>query len=311
MTITYRPRVSWRSWLWIVWRQHRIVLTATSALAVGAALYVWLTPADVSLEAGWNANSLWWKPHAPSIMAAVIAGFWAAPLVSREYDYGTHVVSWSWDATPRQWLTSKLVVLAVPAVVLTVLLDVAVLTMFNSVATDRFTSVNFESNVLLAVAYTLFGMALGVTFSALFRQSVIAVGSTLIVFIALRMTFATSIRPYLIPPEHHTVSWNSTEPMLQAQEPPGALRVDSGYTDASGTPVSVTDQEFYGCFYGHYFSQARAECLQDRGVGGHYVDFQPVSRMPALQALEIAIYLVLTAGLLWFALRRVSQRQRL
>lgn len=311
MSTTYRPRISWPSWIWIVWRQHRVALTVTSALAVVAALYIALTPADASRVLGLDIYFLWWKPYGPAILAAVIAGFWAAPLVAREHDNGTHVLSWSHDATPRQWLTSKLILLAVPAVVLTLLVDVAVLIMLNSVATDRFTSVSFETNVFMAITYTLFGMALGVAFSVLFRQSAIAVGSTLIVFIAFRMIFATSVRPYLIPPEHNVASWTATTSEFQAQEPPGALWVGSGYTDPSGTPMSVPDQAFYDCVYGHYFSQARAECLQKRGVGGHYVDFQPVSRMPALQAIEIVIYLVLTAGLVWFALRRLSEHRRL
>jgi hypothetical protein len=41
------------------------------------------------------------------------------------------------------------------------------------------------------------------------------------------------------------------------------------------------------------------------------VYYQPLERIAVLQFIEIVIYLLLAAGLLWFAYRKVSQRKRI
>jgi ABC-type nitrate/sulfonate/bicarbonate transport system ATPase subunit len=50
------------------------------------------------------------------LYAAVIAAFWAAPLVSREYEQGTHLLAWSQDVAPSRWLAGKATALLIPAV---------------------------------------------------------------------------------------------------------------------------------------------------------------------------------------------------
>jgi hypothetical protein len=309
VTTTSRTRIGWQSWVWIVWRQHRTGLLAIAGLALSASLFLLLNPIGSPMGTIGTYYVLWWKPQVPTMVAAAVATFWAAPLLAREHDNSTHLFAWTQDATPRRWLVSKAIVLAVPAVVLTVIADLAVLSMLHPEDKTRFTAVSFESNVFVAVAYTLFGMALGLACSALFRQSLLAAGVTFIVFLAFRMFFARIVRPHLVPSVDSFRAWDPPGVQYEFQVPPGALRIDSGYADGSHNPVSLSEQDSYTCAYSGD-TTGQTECLKGKGVAGHFAEFQPFSRMPVLQFLEIVVYLALTAALIWFTLRWVNQRRR-
>ncbi len=311
MTTIARTRIGWQSWTWIVWRQHRLALIVTAAFTIAMTLYLAISPADGGLGFVWDVYILWWKPYTPVILSSMIAAFWAAPLISRERDDRTHIICWSQDVTPRQWLTGKLLVLAVPAVVMTVVLGIAVRVMINDFGMTRFTAAYFESNLLLAITYTLFGMALGVALCALCQVSLLAVGSTFIAFIALRLIFATTVRPYLIPPIQTVLSWKNVAPGVDVEvhSPAGSLEVGRGYVDSAGAPMSPPDGTTMTC--GSGLNGDQVKCLQGKGISGRYVEYQPLDRIPVLQFIEIVVYLLLTAGLVWIALRKVSRRNRI
>ncbi|MEV4318507.1 hypothetical protein [Actinocrispum sp. NPDC049592] len=311
MTVIERDRIGWRSWVWIGWRQHRAAILVTGGLITAIALFALLSGPDRPFGFVMDIYIVWWKPYLPVALSAVIGAFWVAPLVAREFDNRTHLVSWTQDATPRQWLRANLVVLAVPAVALTVALNVIERFMISDLPVRGFTAITFEANVFMAITYTLFAIALGVLFSALFRQSVFAVAATLATYVLVRILFATSIRPHLLPPARIATPWELPVRVFQDPPPDDVLWVGEGFLGDHGNEVTVPSGDMYECSLTSHTRELQAECLSRTGIRGHYVDYQPLDRMAVLQFLEILVYLALTAGLVWLALRRISRLKAL
>ncbi len=311
MTVIERDRIGWRSWVWVVWRQHRVAIAVTGGLTLGLGLFVLTTGPGQPLGFVMDVYIVWWKPYLPVALAAVIGAFWAAPLVAREFDNRTHLVSWTQDATPRQWLRATLLMLAVPAVALTVILNVIERFLIGDLQVRGFTAITFEANVFVAITYTLFAIALGAAFSALFRQSVFAVAATLATYVTFRILFATSIRPYLLPPERVTTTWKYPIRLFQDPAPDGVLWVGEGFLGDHNNEVAVPSGNMYECSLTNRTRELQADCLSGKGIGGHYIDYQPVDRMGVMQFLEILVYGVLTLVLVRLALRRVSRLKAL
>lgn len=166
---TTRARVSVVDLGWLTWRQHR-----WSVLSVGVAMLALF---------GYGAThdprqTVDYQIYVLPSMAGIIAVFWAAPLLAREYEQHTTLLAWSQDVTPLRWLVGK----AVPLAVIAVGLAAATGALASSVADSlhhlrpqdftRFDGLHFEMSVLPQVGYVLFGFALGLALSALIRRTV-------------------------------------------------------------------------------------------------------------------------------------------
>ncbi|MFI7638434.1 hypothetical protein [Nonomuraea sp. NPDC049400] len=119
--------------LWLTWRQHRMQVLLTTALlavlgvvllisALGAAKFaaqnapaadcVADTPACSAYLAEMNdrmrsvGELLSWLPL---LAPAMIGAFWGAPLLAREFEQGTHQLTWTQSVTRRRWLAAKIV----------------------------------------------------------------------------------------------------------------------------------------------------------------------------------------------------------
>ncbi|TWP48318.1 hypothetical protein FKR81_28950 [Lentzea tibetensis] len=136
--------------LWVTWRQHRAVVSWTTVLV----LVVVLFSPDLIDWAFRNA------------FGAVVAVFWGAPLVAREFEERTYLVAWGQDVSPARWLAVKCGLLGSAAVVLAALLDVR------------------------QIGFTLFGFALGVVAGFVTRRTVPAIAFTLVGYVLVRWLFA-------------------------------------------------------------------------------------------------------------------------
>lgn len=297
------------NFVWITWRQHRLAIVSVAALALLAAAflvmqYKWMDKHEYGYY-GWHIL-FGWTPYAPTIFCALIAAFWAAPMLSREYENRTHLLAWSQDVSPKRWLIGKAAVLAVAAVVVMTVVALATRHMFSGTYGRPFSIEVFDSNLFVVVAHTLFGIALGLAFSALFRQTLLAVGATVTVFFATRVFSAAIVRPYYLPPVQTFKPWEvrpAGEPPTR-QVPTDGYRIDSGYADAAGNPMEVPE----ACRFSGYSYDT---CVKENGVAGHYAIFQPPERIPVFQLIEVAIFLVLAAALFLFTLKRIQRRQRI
>jgi hypothetical protein len=93
--------------LWVTWRQHRTAITATAAVV----LFVLLTSYDT-----FDSLVRW-------AFGALVAVFWGAPLLAKEFEERTYLVAWGQDVSPVRWLAAKCALLASTVAVLAALLD--------------------------------------------------------------------------------------------------------------------------------------------------------------------------------------------
>lgn len=283
--------------IWLTWRQHRAAVVLSAVLAVATAALLALSKRLDLFTSDWSYRL------APSAVGAVVAVFLAAPLISREYENRTNLVAWGQDTTPQRWLAKKVLLLGAAAVVLSLLVTTVARLQFGDHGRADFDIAVFETNVVLQAAYTVFGFALGLAFSAFYRRTLVAVGATLVVFVAARFGIALLARQYVIPPVHSFRPWDPPGVEYVQQAPNDSWRVDSGYANAGGDPVSLSDTDSWKCAYTTGSPADQVECLKGKGVAGHFVDFQPYHRMVPIQLIEIGVHAVLTVALLALVFR--------
>jgi hypothetical protein len=268
-------------------RQHRTGIAVMAAFVVLTALVMYDSPLTTASTYG---SLLWFSSYVPSVVSGVFAVFWAAPLLSREYDNRTHLFAWGQDVSPIRWLAGKVVVLAGAAVLLSVLVGYFAYGVVHHPLNDGMVYSLFEHfnwHPLVMVSHTLFGFTLGLAASAIIRRTLPAMGFTLVTFGGIRGV-TTILRPYYITPTHVFQPFTPSGPTFPA--PQGALVVDVGYADAAGNPMADPP----ACQIPH---GDVAGCLKANGVAGVFEDFHTMDRIPALQLIESGGYLLLAAVL--------------
>jgi hypothetical protein len=317
--VTERTRVGWGDLAWLTWRQHRwavigllVVVLGVVALALGMAWHIDATGATHELFGRVRyVDAAQLLMVAPMTIGLAIAVFWAAPLLSREYEQRTHLVAWSQDITPTRWLASKVVLLGVPAVALPVGLGLAAIKLMNSVnavATeyrpfDSFASPAFEVVPLVQAGYAAFGFALGLALSAVTRRTVLSMGLALVSYLAARVVVAGFWRPYFQTPLREVEKY---DPDAQYWDGPGggAWTVNSGFVDDAGNEMRFPEACSNlpdGADY--------AKCMADHHVN-FFVEYHPVDRLATFQLIEFAIFAVLAAGLFAVAFASVRRARR-
>src|SRR5699024_6537668 len=122
-TATNRRRVTWRDLILLGWQQHRMLVTGTGIIAfIGAGLMTLLSivlakggidiPIPVFSSLRQPAQLL---ERCIAGYGAVVAVFWAAPLLAREYEQRTHLFAWAQDVSALRWLVAKTLLLATVA----------------------------------------------------------------------------------------------------------------------------------------------------------------------------------------------------
>jgi hypothetical protein len=323
--IRSRARVGWSDFAWVTWRQHRWLIGFTTIAALGTTGFMlWLaartnTPGSDQAWVGFldqSARSASQTVAAvPISFGAFVAVFWAAPLLSREYEQKTHLVAWSQDVTPVRWLVGKVVLLGAVVVGIAAALGAAMNLLMNRMNAAAnggpifrlFGEEAFENVVHVQIGYAAFGLALGLAVSAVTRRTVLSMGLTLGIFFFVRITFASFVRRYYETPlrletpldSHTDFSYNT----LVGQS---SLLVDGGYLDAAGNTRDYPD----ACMRSFDGPDGYDNCLRDNGIVKSFTDYQPIDRLPAFQVIEFAIFSGLAAALFalaWFMVRRAHR----
>ena len=217
---------------WVTWRQHRHQLLIGLALIVGLALAALITGLPMRSAYQREALSSCLPPTARSgcdiivrhfqsefgsrvdiasyliLLPALVGMFVGAPLLARELEHGTHQFAWTQSVSRRRWLLTKTLLLALAVVVGSAVLSAVVMWWrhpFDGLE-GRMSPSGFEIQGLVAPAYALFALTLGVLAGAALRRSLAAMSLTLAVFVAVRLAVAELLRPRYQAPEQETMA---------------------------------------------------------------------------------------------------------
>lgn len=245
------------------------------------------------------------------ILPYVLGLFWGVPLLTREFEEGTHRLAWSQTVTRLRWLGVRLGWTLLAAGALTAAVSVLITWWYapvNAVELDRLGSAVFDSQGVVTIGYALFGVALGVAAAALMRRTVAAMGVTFLVFGIVRYTVAQYLRPILLPAKVLLTSLTT----VGSSSLTGSWVLSQTIENAAGRPVPllhgvVNPSDVPSACRVALYGRPLANCLDARGF--HIaVRYQPASRFWALQGIETALFVAAGTALVVFAFWLVSRR---
>lgn len=324
---------------WLTWRQFRIPAASVYAAVVAVCVFLAITGQDLvhrtdfsDMDVMYGGTSLLMY-----LLPAVVGVFWGVPLVARELETGTHNLVWNQSITRRRWLTAKLGVGVLAAMIVAGLLsatvswwagpiDAAAAQETQYFALTRMSPVFFAARGIVPVGYAAFAFVLGVAVGVLLRRTVAAMAVTLVVFAAVMVAVPLLVRPYLLPPVEETIAIEPSSIMgikgnengvieeIVFPKPAGAWMLANETVDSAGTAVHPLPDSVGNCL-----PNPSVERLPDLGqvkdcIGkladlgySQRVTYQPAGRFWPLQWMETGLFLALSALLAWFCFRRIRQ----
>jgi ABC-type transport system involved in multi-copper enzyme maturation permease subunit len=321
---------------WLTWRQFRVpagsvfagVLVVLVILAITGPELVGRTDfSDQDTLYGGTIILMYLLP-------AVIGVFWGVPLVTRELETGTHSLVWNQSITRKRWLTTKMGLGVLAAMVAGALVGTAVTWWASPIDTSaaanpesmallRISPVVFAARGIVPIGYAAFAFVLGVAIGILLRRTVAAMAVTLVVFVGVMIAVPLFVRPYILPPLQETVAItessirqiSGSDQQLESigVEPPAGSWVLADETiDSAGNAVFPLPDIVQNCLPGPGEGPPPERgnvmgCMAKLGENGYEqrVTFQPGYRFWPLQWIELAFFLALSALLTWFCFRRL------
>lgn len=343
--------------IWLTWRQFRAQAIAVAALLVLLAIALTMTGfglahlyaasglATCHAQHGCASaandflarvqSSRYAKMHDVALavvvfMPALAGMFWGAPMVAREMETGTFRLAWNQSVTSRRWITVKLGLVGLVAMVTAGLLSLALSWWAEPVYraavlagngselnASRFGPVNFDAQGIVPIAYAAFAFALGVAAGVAIRRTIPAMAATLSVFGVVQFAWPTWIRPHLMSPAHAIVSipsvtlnavgsGNGGHLYLAAGGRGGDWILASHAVNAAGRAVARVPQACQQAFNGG--PEGFVRCLGAHGIR-IAMTYQPGGRFWAFQWLEAGVFVAVAAGLAGFCFWRVARRR--
>jgi ABC-type transport system involved in multi-copper enzyme maturation permease subunit len=347
---------------WLTWRQFR----TQSAVALGALLIVAVTlaitgphllhvyRASVALcQANRGLSAICSNPvvsqyrllQLSGTVLAVVPGmlgiFWGAPLVARELETGTSRLAWTQSVSRTRWLAVKLSVAGLASMAAAGLFSLMV-TWWSSpidlVNGNRFAAGMFGERGITPIGYAAFAFALGVTAGVLIRRTLPAMATTIVAFVAARVSITLWVRQHLLAPTVQSLSLSAGSmgfgssnggPVTLFPNPPdihNAWIYSTQIVDNAGRPIT---SQFVASACPHLgaggppgggahsgiavpgnVQKAFQDCITNVGAKFHeLVTYQPASRYWAFQWYETAIFVALAimlCGFCFWWVRRTS-----
>ena len=343
--------------IWLTWRQFRTQAVAVWALVAAFGLLLLVTgPHLVTLyrdssfaachsncgEAAGNfLNQLANDPPYHTVyllgalliilLPAVIGLFWGAPLLARELESGSFRLAWNQSVTRERWLAVKLGVLGLASMAVAGLLSLILGWWASPIDNaaglagtggfqSRFFPLDFGTRGIAPIGYAAFAFVLGVLVGLMFRRTVLAMGITLAVLVAVQIAFPMVVRPHLITPVRETTALTAANiqglginqdgqlqnVFAQAPSVPGAWIISSQVTTSSGSTALGTVPQACQSQQG---PNACFSALAQKNLKQAVV-YQPANRYWTFQWIETGIYLtvaiLLAWGCFWWVRRRLS-----
>ncbi len=209
--------------IWVAWRQFRTQALVTLGLLAAFAVLVLVTGLHLRdvydslgaahCDARNNCTALGAHDTAladllgPALLAipALLGMFWGAPLLARELESGTYRLAWTQTITRRRWLSVRVALVGVAALVVAGLSSWLVSWWFaplDAVNMNRLDPSVFTARGVVAIGYAGFAFALGVAAGALTRRTLAAMATTLLGFVAARIAVTLWVRPHLLASRH-------------------------------------------------------------------------------------------------------------
>ncbi|MCE7008418.1 ABC transporter permease [Kibdelosporangium philippinense] len=330
--------------IWLTWRQFRFPAAAIGAIVAALALALLIFRLPTATDAFAMSNLLTGRDewlYYLSLMAmyglpAVIGAFWGAPLITRELETGTYRLVWNQTVTRGRWLVVKLGLPGLAAIVASGLASLVVTWWANPIDTvgatgsygARIEPLVFIARGIVPMGYAAFAFILGVTIGILLRRTVVAMAATLVLYVVVQLVVPLLLRPHMMPPDTQTLAINEDTITLTridntgkitdlgTETVPNSWLLSNDTIDASGTKVMLG--EAAGLAECNLPAPSlrvpppqnyRETCFAKLSSLGYQqqLTYQPASRFWALQAIETAFYLVLTALLTWLTFRLVRR----
>jgi hypothetical protein len=322
---------------WLQFRAQAVVVAgALALLAVAAAGLLHRDDGTVRL----------WLGVLVLVAPGLIGMFWGAPLVAREFEEGTFRLVWTQSVTRTRWMTVKLAVAGLASMAAAGLLSLVVTWWSGPLdRADLNQFATFDQRGIVPVGYSAFAFTLGVLAGALIRRTLPAMFVTLAVFVAVRLTEFSWLRPRLLRPvllslalnpgstgygQQGTLSVLFSSPTLMPDPPnlPNTWITSLGVVNARGQALTTQVLTSVcpdvgqgggggggggGVLGGHSKApQAVVNRLQDcvAKIGTTYheaVAYQPASRYWPLQWYELASFLGATLILAGACLWRIRR----
>jgi ABC-type transport system involved in multi-copper enzyme maturation permease subunit len=326
---------------WLTWRQFRLPVLSVYAGLAAIGVVLAITRPDLVGETNFTDQEFLYNGGQLVLYAlpAIIGVFWGVPLVTRELETGTHNLVWNQTITRKRWLSTKLGMGALAAMVAAGLMSLALTWWASPIDAlavseigqfeSRMSPVVFAVRGIVPIGYAAFAFVLGVAVGVLLRRTVAAMAVTLVVFAAVQVLVPLVVRPYILPPAEQTVSITKTTIQgIQAQEIGGQL-VPESITVAHPDGAWVLTDETVAPDGNAVFPlpDTVSDCMgPPRAAGGGPPDvgelrtclaqlsdlgyhqrlvYQPGDRFWPLQWIETGFFLVLSALLTWFCFRRI------
>lgn len=321
---------------WLTWRQFRIPAASVYAMVVAVSVFLAVSGQNLvdrtdfsDMDVMYGGTSLMMY-----LLPAVVGVFWGVPLVARELETGTHNLIWNQSITRKRWLTAKLGVGVVAAMVAGGLLSTAVTWWASPIdaaaaqeteyfAMTRMSPVFFAARGIVPIGYAAFAFVLGVAVGILLRRTVAAMAVTLVAFAAVMIAVPLLVRPYLLPPVEQTITIEPDAIMgikgndsgvieeIVFPKPAGAWMLGNETVDSAGTAVHPLPN-VENCLPAPS-AEGPPDLRQLKACIGRLADlgysqrvtYQPASRFWPLQWMETGLFLALSALLTWFCFRRI------
>lgn len=321
---------------WLTWRQFRIPAVSVYAAVVVIGVFLAVTGDDLVGRTDYSDMDVMFGGTAIALylLSAVIGVFWGVPMVTRELEAGTHNLVWNQSITRKRWLTTKLGIGVLAAMVAAGLLSLAVTWWASPIdaaaaeqteyfALTRMSPALFSARGIAPVGYAAFAFVLGVAAGILLRRTVAAMAVTLVAFAAVMIAVPFLVRPYLLPPVEETIAISESNVLgirgndngvvdeIMLAKPAGAWMLTNETLDPAGNPVSPLPDTLSDCLPrpgdGGNVLKAIDVCLGQLGDLGYTqrVTYQPGNRFWPLQSAETGLFLALSGLLTWFCFRRI------
>ncbi|WP_018353043.1 hypothetical protein [Longispora albida] len=267
------------------------------------------------------------------LLPALIGLFWGAPLVTREFEAGTHRLVWNQSITRTRWLAVKLGVVGLAAMAAAGLASAAVtwwsspLDKASAGEVARLSPVLFMTRDLAPIGYAAFAFVLGAAVGILVRRTMPAIALTLAAFAVVQLVMPLAVRPHLLEPVDTTIEITEsvidglsiTDDMrvtVTVQLPDKAAWLLANETvDAKGNPAVMPAAVGKACLPpippdpdSRGVPAGCVATMKELGYRQH-VSYHPGDRYWSFQWAELGIYLALSSALAGFAFWRISRRR--
>ena len=318
-----------RSVLWVAWRQQRFQLLASLGVIGAVALGLVILRLNVvgALEevggdvcyqvdgqAACQNPALGWLPDhyltiaslVPLLMIALpplLGALTGGPLFAREFEQGTQILALTQSVRPVQWWAVKTAVAGIPVALAMLALGFvnrwAMAPMVGFVSSAMGTP-GFETRGVTPSVYFVLAYSIAVTAGILLRNTAAAVGSTVLVFVAIVLMLGV-FRPNYLSPETAVMSIpadaGDQDPFVAGAV---AWQVDGYVVNASGERITVRTAE---CPAPTDYQQ----CMVDQGAVAEIIEYQTPDRYWPIQAIEAALTLTISAIILLAGLFRLRR----